>query len=405
MKVLALGAGGEMGAMASRILAADEAVAEVVIADRDLRSAAAVAKPLGQKATTLQVDATDHAGLVAAMKQCDMVVNTVGPFFRFGVPILKAAIEAQCKYVDICDDPEPTLDMLKLNEEAAAAGVTALIGTGASPGIANMLAVRAARELDTVDSIVTGWNIDASHPSERHGTSVSAAVVHMMQQISGVIPVTRQGKLTYRPALEKIKIDYPGLHSFSSNSIGHPEAVTLHRTFPDLRENTNVCVCDRFTTGLLNMVRRLINARVLSVENAARILDRAFSALPSKPTDFLKPGSPPPLFAIVCGTRNGQPGTSATALANGPGFTMAATTGVPLAVCALLLAKQEKPGVHVPETLLDPNDFFRALAPHCIGNPNPDAMTATTASWMTPEENKKAFTVSLMTSLLALDVN
>lgn len=402
MKVMALGAGGEMGETAARVLAADDAVTEIVIADRDIRSAEAVAGPLGGKARTQQVDATDHAGLVAAMKQCDMVVNTVGPFFRFGVPILKAAIEAQCKYVDICDDPEPTLEMLKLNEQAKAAGVTALIGTGASPGIANMLAVRAAKELDTVDTIITGWNIDASHPQERHGTGVSAAVVHMMQQISGVIPVTRGGKLEYRQALEKIEIDYPGLHKFSSNSIGHPEAVTLHHAFPELRNNTNVCVCDKFTTGLLNFVRRLINARILKIETAARILDRAFSALPSRPTDFLKPGSPPPLFAIATGTRNGKTETAATALANGPGFTMAATTGVPLAVCALLMTKKDKPGVHVPETLIDPDEFFRALAPHCIGNPHPETMTATTGSWYSPDEKKKAFTVSLMTSLLAL---
>jgi saccharopine dehydrogenase-like NADP-dependent oxidoreductase len=336
------------------------------------------------------------------MKQYDMVVNTVGPFFRFGVPILKAAIEAQCKYVDICDDPEPTLEMLKLNEQAKAAGVTALIGTGASPGIANMLAVRAARELDTVDSIITGWNIDASHPEERHGSGVSAAVVHMMEQISGLIPVTRGGKLEYRRALEKIEIDYPGLHKFTSSSIGHPEAVTLHHAFPTLRDNTNVCVCDKFTTGLLNLVRRLINARVLKVETAASILDRAFSMVPSRPTDFLKPGSPPPLFAIASGTRNGQRGTAATALANGPGFTMAATTGVPLAVCTLLLANQDKPGVHVPETLIDPDDFFNVLAPHCIGNPRPETMTATTTSWMSPNENRKAFGVSFVTSLLTL---
>jgi saccharopine dehydrogenase-like NADP-dependent oxidoreductase len=55
-----------------------------VIADRDIRSAEAVAGPLGEKARTQQVDATDHAGLVAAMKQCNMVVNTVGQSFALG---------------------------------------------------------------------------------------------------------------------------------------------------------------------------------------------------------------------------------------------------------------------------------------------------------------------------------
>ena len=43
-----------------------------------------------------------------------VVMNTVGPFFRFGVPILTAAIDAGTDYIDVCDDWEPTLEMLAL---------------------------------------------------------------------------------------------------------------------------------------------------------------------------------------------------------------------------------------------------------------------------------------------------
>ncbi|MBT2423773.1 saccharopine dehydrogenase NADP-binding domain-containing protein [Streptomyces sp. ISL-22] len=125
MRILALGAGGEMGATAAAVLAADDTVTELVVADRDHRGAAAVAGSLGPKATALQIDATDHGALVAAMSQADLVVNTVGPFFRFGIPILTAAIDAGCDYVDICDDPEPTLQMLALDERAKEAGVCA----------------------------------------------------------------------------------------------------------------------------------------------------------------------------------------------------------------------------------------------------------------------------------------
>ena len=57
--------------------------------------------------------------------------------------MLRAAIRAGCHYVDVCDDWEPTLEMLALDTEARAAGVTAVIGLGASPGITNLLAVQA----------------------------------------------------------------------------------------------------------------------------------------------------------------------------------------------------------------------------------------------------------------------
>ena len=44
----------------------------------------------------------------------------------------RAAIDARRNYIDVCDDPVPTLDMLAHDREAKAAGVTALIGLGAS---------------------------------------------------------------------------------------------------------------------------------------------------------------------------------------------------------------------------------------------------------------------------------
>ncbi|MFI7122354.1 saccharopine dehydrogenase family protein [Amycolatopsis sp. NPDC049868] len=401
MRVLALGGGGEMGAAAAAVLAANDSVTEVVIADRDLSRATAVAGPLGAKVSARRVDATDHAGLVTAMKRHDLVVNTVGPFFRFGVPILTAALEAGRDYVDICDDPEPTSRMLELDERAKSAGTCALIGTGASPGIASMLAVRAARELDTVETLLTGWNIAAAQPETPHrGAGPSAAVVHMMEQISGTIPVLRDGRPVHRPALEKLSWHHPGLGVLHGRTVGHPEAVTLHRAFPTLRSSTNVCVGDKTALGMLAGLRRLIDARVLSPERAARLVERAEKLLTSETSDIFKRGTPPPPFAVATGVREGRPGVAATILANTPGFTMAAVTGVPLAVSALLIPSARRPGVHTQETLIDPDDFFAALAPHCIGNPSPAQMTATTTSWASEEENERALDASLLTALL-----
>lgn len=401
MRILALGGAGEIGAAAATVLVDDEAVSEVVIADRDLPRAATVADALGAKASTLRIDATEHAALVAAMKRCDVVVNTVGPFFRFGVPILTAAIDAGIDYLDICDDPEPTLQMLNLNDRAQTAGVTALIGMGASPGIANLLAVIAGSELDTVETLVTGWNIAAAHPDSHIRTTPSAALVHGMAQLSGAIPVTRGGQLVHRRALEKIVFTYPGIGKGHGRSFGHPEAVTLHRAFPNLRDNTNVVVGDTVTLTALSVLRRAIGARLLTLDRAARLAERVHRRLPANPARLIRPGSPPPLFAVAAGTHEDQPAIAATALAQLPGLTMAATTGIPLAVATTLLAASPRPGVHAPETLMDPGAFFTALAPHCIGTPTTTAMTATTTSWASAITNANALDTSLLTALSA----
>ena len=51
-----------------------------------------------------------------------MVLNAVGPYVKFGVPVLETIIEAGVPYVDVCDDHDATEELLKLNEKAEKAG-------------------------------------------------------------------------------------------------------------------------------------------------------------------------------------------------------------------------------------------------------------------------------------------
>ncbi|NKX89059.1 saccharopine dehydrogenase family protein [Nocardia coubleae] len=397
MRVLALGGAGEMGRVAARVLRGDDRVTALTVADRDERAARKVAGELGAEARAL--DVTDGPSLAAALREADLVVNTVGPYFRFGPPILTAAIAAGCDYIDICDDPQPTADMLELDAEAKAAGVTALLGMGASPGVANLLAVRAGAELDRVDSLVTGWNIHSAHTEE--SAAATAAVVHGMRQISGNIPVTRAGARVERPALERFRLEYPGLGAGEGRSFGHPEAITLPLAFPGVKDSTSVVVADRSTSAALLALRWAMNRRLLTVDRAALLAACLERLLPADPATLVAAGGLPPLFAIAEGERDGSPARVATALSQVPGLSMADNTGVPLAVGALLLAANPRPGVHAPETLIDPDQFFAAFATHCLGAPDPAAMTITTRSWATPDSNAAALSSALLTALIA----
>ena len=133
-RILLLGAGA-MGNIAAQTVASFPEVGSLMVADLDLTAAQAVASACGDKAKAAKVGVTNHAELVTVMRQADLVMNCVGPFFRFGVPVLAAAIEAGIDYLDICDDPEPTKAMHELHDHAKEAKITAIIGLGASPGI------------------------------------------------------------------------------------------------------------------------------------------------------------------------------------------------------------------------------------------------------------------------------
>ena len=132
-------------------------------------------------------------------KTCQLCEKTnlgvVQPYGRYG------------KYFDICDDWEPTEEMLKLNDEALKNDITAIVGLGASPGISNLLGLKAMNELDEAESIITGWDVSSAKPedeSSQKGTN--AAMEHGLQQISGEIKVYKDKKYKLTKPLGKIKI-------------------------------------------------------------------------------------------------------------------------------------------------------------------------------------------------------
>jgi saccharopine dehydrogenase-like NADP-dependent oxidoreductase len=82
-RVLALGAGA-MGTIAAATIASFEEVESLIIADLDLKAAEQKALSCGDKARATGIDVTNLHELVSLMRQADVVMNCVGPFFRFG---------------------------------------------------------------------------------------------------------------------------------------------------------------------------------------------------------------------------------------------------------------------------------------------------------------------------------
>jgi saccharopine dehydrogenase-like NADP-dependent oxidoreductase len=379
-----------MGRHACRV-AAGFRVNELVIADIDGKRADRLAAELGPPATSLALDVTDEAGLTSALARADVVVNTIGPFFRFGLSVLTAALRAGCHYLDICDDWEPTQEMLDLHETAARSGVTAIVGAGASPGITNLLAVVAARELDSVSEIVTGWNVDAAQPERDAGARPSAALVHGIRQMTGTIRVQRGGRLADEAPLQRVSVAYPGLGPRPLWTFGHPEPITLARAFGDLTFSVNAVHGGRGTLALMRSMREAVDRDLLSADRALLAASWAERHFPApRPLAMFRPTRLPPLFGHAAGWRQGRPASAGAALCRLPGATMGAVTGTALAVALKLLAEgsAREPGVHAPEAILDPDEFFAALAAYCPGRPAVGEMISVTRSWDTDARDK-----------------
>ena len=109
MKVIVLGACGGMGRYVSKSISLFQEIDDLVVADLNLNDAELFASQLGPHAKGIAVDINDTESLLRVLLNYDVVLNTVGPFFKFGYQVLKTSLEANCHYMDICDDWEPCL--------------------------------------------------------------------------------------------------------------------------------------------------------------------------------------------------------------------------------------------------------------------------------------------------------
>jgi saccharopine dehydrogenase-like NADP-dependent oxidoreductase len=160
MRVLALGGSGDMGRMAVAALLSSKHVTHITIADKNIDVANKyIALINSERLSAVEIDIMEEEKLSNIISKYDIVMNTIGPYYKFGTKILKIVIENKKHYADICDDWKPTLEMLKMDNVAKKSGITAIIGIGASPGISNLMAVKAASELDEVYEITTGWGL------------------------------------------------------------------------------------------------------------------------------------------------------------------------------------------------------------------------------------------------------
>lgn len=372
--VVVIGGGGGVARPALRLLAGAGDV-ELVVADVRLDAAERSATAVGARA--LGLDVRDEAALRAALESADVVVNLAGPFFRFAVPVLAAAIDTGTDYVDVCDDWEPVVAMFELHERAVEAGVTAVIGMGASPGLSNLLAALAVRHLDHVVDVFTAWPVDVDLDGRRLGVSGEdepdsggAAAVHWMQQISGTVTTVREGALVASVPLEPIALEYPGRGRGTAYVVGHPEPLMFRRSLRPSGTSASVMVVTDGTSAFLDGLRRDIDAGVLGLEAAAQELERpsprriAKAGLASLRT--AGPGRLPGFFALARGVRDGVPRTAAARLLRAPRG-MAGATGVPLALAVrqLIDGVVTLPGVFAPESVLEPVTMFDALALHC----------------------------------------
>ncbi|MGD0352371.1 MAG: saccharopine dehydrogenase NADP-binding domain-containing protein [Dehalococcoidia bacterium] len=365
MKALILGGCGVMGSSVARDLIKSDDITEVILADRRI-DMAKMHKSLqnSKKVSTQTIDVAEFKALVRLIKGNDVVINCVGPFYKYAISIMKATIEAGVNYLDIMDDYDTTIAAFKeMDQPARKAGLSLCIGFGSSPGFGNIIVKYAADKLDEVDEVRILWLGAINDPS---GTG---AMAHAFHCLKGEHPQYLDGKLVNVAGFDgEEEFDFGEPYGKCPvYYFGHPEPITIPRYIKGVKTVVNK---GGFLPLWFNQLIKELIARGFAEDEP--ILVGSASVVP---IDFVTSiiGQSPilrkqveayttaPFSAVIKGKEGNK---NVTYVYSSGGGAMAPGTAIPASICAQMLARGDikVKGVVAPEGCIDPNAFFREFA-------------------------------------------
>ncbi len=361
MKVLVLGGTGGMGQGVARDLIKQERIEKVLLGDINTDPDRVHEKLRASgKVSLVGIDVNDHAGLVGAIKDADIVVNCAGPFYKTAVAVAGAAVEAGVHYIDICDDYEAVEILFASDIDAAAkaAGITVLTGMGSDPGTNNVLVKWYADRLDRVDEIYLYWVVSIAELS-------GAAWDHSLHMILGEIPQYIDGALVRVEGGggEEVEHFLEPLGECLISYVGHPQPLTIPRYIKGVK--TVVIKGALIPLWVDRLIKEqkamgLLNKEALAVEGKEVIpYDLALKLWDTIPEDRDNGPQASGLKVIVKGERQGNQVTYTADIVG----RMAPGTGLPASIAALMMDAGEVTvkGVVAPEGCIDPEKFLAEL--------------------------------------------
>ena len=359
MKALLLGCG-EMGQEALKDLYEFGGFDEILVGTRSgVRAGKIVAQLQGQptQCKVIPIDVRDINSVVDLMKGCTVSINCTGPNYENEIPIAQAAITAKVPLVDINDEFEITLKMLDFNEKAREAGVLIILGLGGCPGIDNILVSAAAKQLDHVEEIHTAWVMSGADPG---GLALS---YHLLYSLSGKA-LTFNGSSfsevrSFIDGKERIEFPQP-IGAVDVYHIGHPEPITLSRTFPDATyvDNKATFVPSSVNDLIVQLGKLVRDAKenILVNGHSIKTMDFAASYLHHHCKKLTGVPMEAALRIEVRGSKNGKK----RAVNFSSAGRLGRATGVPASIGAIMIAQKRiaMTGVFPPEACIEPNDFL-----------------------------------------------
>jgi lysine 6-dehydrogenase len=231
-RVLILGAGMVGGVMAMDL--ASERRFRVTVADASAEALQRAKARMHGRGATVQADCSNPKEIKALAASADVVLGALPS--RLGFAALRAVIEVERPYVDISFMAEEALDLDRLAKKR---GVTAVVDMGVAPGLSNLLAGVAARELSpcrTIDIMVGGLPVERRLPFEYKAAFSPSDVI---EEYTRPARLVEGGQVVVREALSGIEpVDLPGVGTLEAFNTDGLRSLVRTLKVPTMRERT-----------------------------------------------------------------------------------------------------------------------------------------------------------------------
>jgi saccharopine dehydrogenase (NAD+, L-lysine-forming) len=341
----------------------------VVIADINIAQANRVVERLGQGiVSAVEFDAASPHTIRNAIASSSVVLNCVGPYYEYGSIILKEVIESKISYVDVCDDLDATEKLLDMDGNARKAGISALIGMGSSPGIANLLVKFCADSL--LDQVEV---VDIYHAHGGEKVEGPAVVKHRIHSMKMDIPMFLDSKFTTVRLFEdsgrslEEEVEFQDIGTYSVYAYPHPETITLPKFLKGIKRVTNLGLV--LPPAYAELIKEMVRLGVMG-EEPMEVQGQQIAPLEFAVTFILSQrqrlmqeagliGPMGCLKIVVKGKKNGEQSNYIFSMSS-RGQGMGEGTGVPAALGTMLMAmgKVKPKGVNPPEGCVDPLDLL-----------------------------------------------
>jgi short subunit dehydrogenase-like uncharacterized protein len=232
-RIVLFGATGYTGRLTAEALVARGA--QPVLAARSATSLEALATELGGQVETAVADVSRPETVRALVMAGDVLLTTVGPFARFGVPALEAAIAAPATYIDSTGEPAFIRDVFeRWGPRAAESGCALLTAMGYDwvPGnLAGAMALAEAGEAATAVELGYFATGGGGRSWMSGGTAASAAGA-----LFEPVFAFRGGRLVTERMAGRVRSFEVAGRRLQAVSVGSSEHLALPRVHPGLRD-------------------------------------------------------------------------------------------------------------------------------------------------------------------------